>query len=139
MSDVEPQNESPATPSRRSYGPEGLGEEAARALEQGLAAGGGGGAVEEESILRRWSGKKGCLIEERIWTSHPLISARTAEHEVRYRESDHRAVKRTWPGTFGMTPALVSCQSKAQPDNFVTTSEGILPIDLLIASFDEAA
>ena len=33
-----------------------------------------------------------------------MISDETGEHEVRFRESDQRAVKRTWNGTFGMVP-----------------------------------
>ncbi len=34
----------------------------------------------------------------------PLVSDETGEHEVRFRDSDHRVVKRTWTGTFGMVP-----------------------------------
>jgi hypothetical protein len=34
----------------------------------------------------------------------PLISNSTSEHEVHYRESDARAVKRTWPGFYGQVP-----------------------------------
>jgi hypothetical protein len=33
-----------------------------------------------------------------------LVSDETSEHEVRFRPSDQRVVKRTWNGTFGMTP-----------------------------------
>jgi hypothetical protein len=115
MDDDQQRDEAAASPSRRYFGPEGLGEQAARALEQGLAAGGGVGAVAEESFFKRWFEQEGCLIKEAVWSSHPLISARTAEHEVRYRELDHRALKRTWPGTFGLVPSLVDGQWKALP------------------------
>jgi hypothetical protein len=33
-----------------------------------------------------------------------MVSNETSEHEVRFRQSDQRVVKRTWNGTFGMTP-----------------------------------
>jgi len=50
MDDDSGRDESAHSPSLRYLGPEGLGEEAARALEQGFAPGGSVGAVEEESI-----------------------------------------------------------------------------------------
>jgi hypothetical protein len=34
----------------------------------------------------------------------PLVSDETGEHEVRFRDSDSRVIKRTWAGTFGMVP-----------------------------------
>lgn len=93
--------------SRRYCGPEGLGEDAARALEQGARAGEGLGGVEEESILKLWAEEAGCLITEDSWAAHRLITNHTSEHEVRYRLDDHRAVKRTWPGMFGFIPKRV--------------------------------
>lgn len=88
----------------RYRGPQGLGEQAARALEQGIGAGKGFRAMEEESILQRWAEESGCLIPEDVWSGYRLISNQTSEHEVRYRIGDHRAVKRTWPGMFGFVP-----------------------------------
>jgi hypothetical protein len=90
--------------SRRSRGPKGLGEHAARAIEQSLGPSQGRGALEEESFLKDWLSEQGRLISEADWVSLKLISNSSAEHEVRYRESDHRAVKKTLPGTFGNTP-----------------------------------
>lgn len=92
-----------ATPCRYR-GPEGLGEQVARALEQRDAAGQGIGAVAEESFLKQWSEENRTLIPEDHWLVHKLASQQSAEHEVRYRRSDHRAMKRTWPGTLGFAP-----------------------------------
>jgi hypothetical protein len=94
----------PASKPRRYCGPEGLGQEAARALEQSAGAGEGFGGMEEESILHRWAETGGHLIPAAGFTCHKLVSATTSEHEVRYRQADHRAVKRTWPGMFGFVP-----------------------------------
>lgn len=60
--------------------------------------------MEAQARLRRWAEEAGCVIAEADWHALPLVSAATAEHEVRYRAADHRAVKRTWPGTFGFVP-----------------------------------
>jgi hypothetical protein len=93
--------------SRRSRGPKGLGEHAARAIEQSLGPGPGRGAVEEELFLKDWLTVQGCLIPDADWVFHKLISSGTAEHEVRYRAHDHRAIKRTLPGTFGNIPKQI--------------------------------
>lgn len=96
--------EGSAAESRRYRGPQGLGEQAARALDQGAAAGPGIGAMEEESILHRWIEENGCLIAPRKWEELHPISQQTSEHEVRYCPKQHRAWKRTWPGMFGFVP-----------------------------------
>jgi hypothetical protein len=93
-----------ASEPRRFRGPQGLGEQAARALEQGVGAGSGIGAMEEESILQRWAEESGCLISSLDWEGMKIISKQTSEHEVRYRLDEHRAWKRTWPGMFGFVP-----------------------------------
>jgi len=164
------EQEDPPAP-RRYRGPQGLGEEASRALEEGSRASEGFGGLEEEALLRAWFADQGALIPEPKWRTHPLVTKHTAEHEVRYRAEDHVALKRTWPGTFGMIPREVAghweprsatpgeylvrqaLQNElfgddiklegamthdgwvvldAKPDNFITTVEGILPIDLLL-------
>jgi len=102
----DPEQNNASTP-RRYRGPEGLGEDAARSLEQGSRSGESLGGVEEEAILRQWAEESGCLITELDWADHRLISDSTSEHEVRYRIGDHRAMKRTWPGTFGFVPKKV--------------------------------
>lgn len=61
--------------------------------------------MEEQSLLRGWAEAEGCLIAPALWESWRLVSNRTLEHEVRFRPEDRRAVKRTWPGTFGFVPA----------------------------------
>jgi hypothetical protein len=103
-----------ATPSG-SRGPQGLGEEAASALADRFAASSGIPSLEEAKFLQSWIEDRGCLIPEHDWLALPSISRQTAEHEVRFRESDHRAVKRTWPGTFGFTPRFESGTWIARP------------------------
>lgn len=92
--------ESSASEPRRYCGPQGLGEQAASALEQGAGAGSGIGAMEEESILQRWAEESGCLISPHEWEGMKIISKQTSEHEVRYRTDGHRAWKKTWPAFF---------------------------------------
>ena len=104
-----------ASPPVGYRGPQGLGERAARALEQSARAGQGIGAVEEAACLRRWGQTEGVLIAEPEWLSLDLITNATAEHEVRYRLKDHRAVKRTWPGTYGMVPEFLLGTWRPQP------------------------
>lgn len=60
--------------------------------------------MEEQALLRTWVEEEGCLIPAARWESWILVSNHTLEHEVRYRPDDQRAVKRTWPGTFGFIP-----------------------------------
>jgi hypothetical protein len=93
-------------PSGGSRGPGRFGQEAATALEQSLGSGQGFGGVEEAAFLERWFGQQGRLIAQSTWDSFELIANQTAEHEVRYREFDGRAIKRTWPGTFGFVPSF---------------------------------
>ena len=58
----------------------------------------------EQQRVEEWARAKGCLIDERELNALLLISNSTSEHEVWYRESDQRVVKRTWPGFFGQVP-----------------------------------
>ena len=104
-----------ASPPGGYRGPQGLGEGAARALEQSARAGQGIGAVAEAACLRRWSQTEGLLIAGPDWLSLDLVTNATAEHEVRYRSKDHRAVKRTWPGTYGMVPEFLLGAWRPQP------------------------
>ncbi len=90
--------------SKRHRGPQGLGEQAACALADCVEAGRRLREVEEAAFLQTWFEDRGCLILEPNWQSLQPIRSDTAEHEVRYRQLDHRAVKRTWPGTFGLVP-----------------------------------
>lgn len=103
------------SPSRCHRGPQGLGEDAAAALGEGDGAGESLGGMAAQERLRRWAETSGRVISERDWLQLKLVSAATAEHEVRYRSSDHRAVKRTWPGTFGFIPGQINGQWKPCP------------------------
>lgn len=60
--------------------------------------------MEEQAFLRAWVEEKGCLISTALWQSWHPVSDQTLEHEVRLRLDDRRAMKKTWPGTFGFVP-----------------------------------
>lgn len=113
----------PAPEPRRSRGPQGLGEEAARALEEGDGSGEGLGAMEEESVTKRWAEETGCLIPLAELSALPLVSNQTSEHEVWFREADQqRAVKRTWPRIFGFVYARDSSGWRSKAAGPVNTS-----------------
>jgi hypothetical protein len=95
------------SPSRRPRGPQGLGETAARILAERADSDEGFRGVEEEAFLKQWLGANDALFSAEEWSSLRPYSSDTSEHEVRYRLADHRAVKRTWPGTFGNLPTMV--------------------------------
>lgn len=76
-----------------------------------VASAGTGGSVgtlaataRQERQLLEWAEKTGRLIPEEAWPRHRLICASTAEHEVRHRNTDNRALKRTHLGTYGFIP-----------------------------------
>jgi len=71
--------------------------------------------VEEEVFLKQWLRGNDTLLSDEEWGSLKPISSHTSEHEVRYRIADHRAVKRTWPGTFGNMPKLVDGHWQPSP------------------------
>lgn len=107
MSDSEERTNSqiPATPVN-CRGPRGLGEKAARALGERFGANRECSGVEEESFLKQWFSDQGQLFDQEEWLSYQLVANNTAEHEVRYRRSDHRAIKKTLVGSFGNIPKL---------------------------------
>jgi hypothetical protein len=109
-------------PSRRPRGPGRFGQEAAAALGKDLRSDTAGPAMEEQELLK-FAEKTGSLISEQIWLSHRLVSGHTAEHEVRFRIADRRALKRTWPGTFGYIPRLIAGKwepTPALPSEYLT-------------------
>lgn len=108
-------HQSDATSPRGYRGPEGLGCDAASALEQGALSGQGFGGVAEESILKQWAEKSRCVIPDEEWAGYRPITNHTSEHEVRYRAEDHRAIKRTWPGMFGFIPRKLVGKWVPQP------------------------
>lgn len=104
------------TPAPRCYrGPQGLGETVARVLGERAEAGESVGAVEEGTFLKQWFAANDGFIPQERWESLILVAGHTAEHEVRFREKDSRAVKRTWPGTFGNVPRLVDGKWSPSP------------------------
>ncbi len=102
------QSTSVAAAPGRPRGPGRLGEEAIALLAAGAGAGAGVSGVAENTRQQRqleeWAKRRELLISARAWNDLPLIASGSAEHEVRYRAEDNRAVKRTHPGTFGFRP-----------------------------------
>ena len=60
--------------------------------------------IRETESLGSWARANSCLIDPKEIDDLPLVSNSTSEHEVHYRQSDSRAVKRTWPGVYGQIP-----------------------------------
>ncbi len=60
--------------------------------------------ISQTESLETWARSNARLIESWLIDSLPIVSNSTSEHEVHYRESDNRAVKRTWPGVYGQIP-----------------------------------
>jgi hypothetical protein len=60
--------------------------------------------IREAESLGSWARTNSCLIDPKEIDDLPLVSNSTSEHEVHYRQSDSRAVKRTWPGVYGQVP-----------------------------------
>jgi len=58
----------------------------------------------ETESLGRWARTNSRLIDPEEIDSLVLVSNSTSEHEVHYRQSDNRAVKRTWSGVYGQVP-----------------------------------
>ncbi|MGH7975890.1 MAG: helix-hairpin-helix domain-containing protein, partial [Limisphaerales bacterium] len=90
-----------------SSGPEGLGEETAAFLASRFGAGQVVGDVaQDQQSLREWAERRSVLIPQSRWQALAPVASGTAEHDVRFRAEDGRAVKRTLPGTFGFVPRL---------------------------------
>jgi hypothetical protein len=62
-----------------------------------------------------WAREKSRILPEEYTTGLFKHQSTTAEHEVFYRASDNRAVKCTYPGTFGVTPDPKGAQRAATP------------------------
>ncbi|MGA2867446.1 MAG: hypothetical protein ABSF95_23475 [Verrucomicrobiota bacterium] len=78
-----------------------------------------GGSPEEidrqAACLVEWAKQRKAFLTEAHTAGLKKHSETTAEHEVFYRQSDDRAVKRTYPGTFGVTPEPKGVQKHATP------------------------
>jgi hypothetical protein len=88
--------------------------------------------VRQTESLVGWARSQGNLIKPEQVDSLPIISNSTSEHEVHYRQSDNRAVKRTWPGVYGQIP--VSKNGKLDRAN-ATPSEYLQRQALQVAVF----
>jgi hypothetical protein len=76
----------------------GRGSKASRDASRGI----------QSESLSDWAKQNARLIPSAEIEALPLVSNHTSEHEVRFRESDNRAVKTTWPGVYGQIPAVVN-------------------------------
>ena len=60
----------------------------------------------QQIALAAWARQTGRVVADQIIAVLPVVSNSTSEHEVRYRASDERAVKITWPGFYGQVPVI---------------------------------
>lgn len=92
---------------------------AAHLGRSGHAVEGFGGSSEEidrqASCLVEWAVKANAVLTEAHTANLKKHGGTTAEHEVFHRVADNRAVKRTYPGTFGVTPEPKGVQKAATP------------------------
>ncbi|MBI5772398.1 MAG: hypothetical protein HZA89_01475 [Verrucomicrobia bacterium] len=65
--------------------------------------------------LVEWAQRCGLILPDSFFTGLQQHPATTAEHEVFHRPSDNRAIKRSYPGTFGVTPDAKGQQMAATP------------------------
>lgn len=97
-----------------------LAADAIAFLRRGAAAdaGVGGTATEIERQacrLAKWARQSGFLLVQEFFDGLERYPYATAEHEVFYRPADDLAVKRTYAGTFGVTPHGKGHQTAATP------------------------
>ena len=76
----------------------GRGSKASRDASRGI----------QSESLPDWAKQNARLIPSAEIEALPLVSNHTSEHEVRFRESDNRAVKTTWPGVYGQVPVVIN-------------------------------
>jgi hypothetical protein len=60
----------------------------------------------QQELVLNWAREAGLIVPDHVFEQLTLVSNTTSEHEVRYRELDDCAVKRTWAGNFGQIPAI---------------------------------
>lgn len=71
----------------------------------GPGAGEGASGGSQAGNVARWARDRGALIPDSTVDDLPLVSNSTSEHEVHFRSTDNRAVKRTWAGFHGQVPS----------------------------------
>jgi hypothetical protein len=69
----------------------------------------------QATLLVKWARKRNVLLSASHTAGLEQHSFPTAEHEVFYRKSDNRAVKRTYAGTFGVVNEPKGKQHHATP------------------------
>ena len=69
----------------------------------------------QAASLIAWAREKGCILPPDCTAGLPKQASTTAEHQVFYRAADKRALKVTYPGTFGATPDPKGAQRGATP------------------------
>lgn len=69
----------------------------------------------QAACLITWARTKNVILTDAHTAGLKKHGGTTAEHEVFYRASDNRAVKLTYPGTFGVTPDPKGLQQAATP------------------------
>ena len=69
----------------------------------------------QATLLVKWARKRNVLLPVTYTAGLEYHSFPTAEHEVFYRESDNRAIKRTHAGTFGVAHGPKGKQHHATP------------------------
>jgi hypothetical protein len=76
--------------------------------------------IERQAIcLIKWAWKNDAVLSGDYTSNLERQEGTTAEHEVFYRASDNRAVKRTHAGTFGVTEWKQGGQAHATPPCFI--------------------
>ncbi len=69
----------------------------------------------QATCLVEWARKRNVILTDAHTADLERHQSTTAEHETFYRASDNRAVKRTYPGTFGVTNDPKGKQHHATP------------------------
>lgn len=78
--------------------------------------GGNPNEIDRQAVcLLEWARNKNAILTDAHTAGLKKHSGTTAEHEVFVRASDNRAVKLTYPGTFGVTPDPKGLQQAATP------------------------
>jgi hypothetical protein len=69
----------------------------------------------QAACLAEWARSLSVILPDAYSSALKKHGMQSAEHEVFYRSSDNRAVKRTYAGTFGVTPDRKGDQTAATP------------------------
>lgn len=70
---------------------------------------------DQAARLVEWAQRRKVVLNNAYTANLEKHNSTTAEHEIFYRASDNRAVKRTYPGTFGVTNDQKGKQHHATP------------------------